>query len=348
MKRVASSVAAVVLALLVSEPVSAQTLPDQRTAPAPPEASGDLSGENPTLVASQIEKESCIPWATNDPNVIARVKQPVFSSRPNVCQYSVELAVAADDAWEVFVDGTQLAPTNGSSQNLWTNPAAYKTVVNGNGSNVVIGIHARDVSSNLSGLLANVRIKRLTFQTGLPDFVVSTGNGNGWYAFQQPLLAPKPIPANWNTALYLPFDANTAADWAPATLAAPVCTSIWNANSTFLTNWTAASGGTAPNDWVWEFSCQANTKAWRKDNWYRLEVPLDYCPTEVPPLVHGCTWQLNGHGEADGLYTTPPVLGCSTKTSPPSAICVDRSACNWLPSLCKYRCGFDFWNWACT
>jgi hypothetical protein len=289
----------------------------------------------------------CLPWVTEESWRHGAEAATVFQQPPRPsCPYSIKLAVAADDAWDVFVGGQKLVPTNGSQENDWRTPARYETVVQGTGSSLVIGIHARDVSGVLSGVLASVRVQRLSPPSSLPPQVIPT-DSIGWYAFQPSSQAPTP-PANWNTAPYLPFDPATEADWASATLAS-ACTGVWGGNTTFLNNWTAASGGAPPTFWIWEQSCEANATSWRKENWYRLEVHLDYCPSETPPPLPCCTWTITGHGAADGLFDIPPTPGCTTdaSSSPATASCIDRVGCGWIPSLCKYSCGFDFWSWEC-
>lgn len=268
----------------------------------------------------------------------------------SACPYSIELAVAADDAWEVFLDGQKLVPMNGSTEDHWRVPARYQTVVHSTGTNLVIGIHAKDVERVASGVLASVRVQRVNPPSILQPLVLQTGNGPGWYAFQPSPVKPTP-PADWHTTPYLPFASDTQAEWAPAT-SAVACLGSWGGSATFLNNWASVSGGAAPTGWVWEADCEAEAASWRQENWYRIDVPVDYCPSDSPPPPPAgscCTWTLSGHGAADGLFDTPPVQGCTTDTgsTPPQAICIDRIGCGWIPSLCKYRCGFDFWDWTC-
>jgi hypothetical protein len=272
-------------------------------------------------------------------------------SRPALrpaCPYSVELAITADDAWEVFIDGQKLIPMNGSAENDWRVPARYETVVHSSGSNLVIAIHAKDVEGVVSGVLASVRVQRVSPPSLFQPVVLQTGDGFGWYAFQPSLVSAIP-PADWHTTPYLPFASGTQADWAPATPAA-ACLGSWSGSATFLNNWASVSGGAAPTGWVWELDCDAGAASWRQENWYRIDVPVDYCPIDSPPPDGACcTWTLTSHNAADGLFDTPPIQGCTTDTgsTPPQASCIDRIGCGWIPSLCKFRCGFDFWNWSC-
>jgi hypothetical protein len=199
------------------------------------------------------------------------------------CPSSAELALAADDKWEVYSDGVRLKPTDATNlESSWTKPAKYALSL-GAGHHV-LAVHASDVNGSTSGLIANLKMLGLPYGGGLTDAhtrwkVLATG------------ATP---PASWMTAPTLA--------WGTPPVATDACQNSWAANTTFTAAWKSLTVDASPRAWVWNRACGATTSGWQKDNWYRFELDVrcttgsTTCPEGTACPLRDATGAINDVG----------------------------------------------------
>lgn len=207
------------------------------------------------------------------------------------CGYRIELAMSADDAWEVYLDGVRLTPTTPNTENQWSKPAIYSALRYA--GQHVLAVKANDASKVISGFIANVRINGQLLAGGL------TTATTAWKAWTVPNSVPL---ANWNSAPVLP-----GPNWGPVTVAATSCKNLWSGNATFVNNWTAAAWGAGTKEWVWTKNCVAQQPGWQATNFYRLELnlPVSQPPVPIPAGQVAC---YGGAMNATycGIFGSPP------------------------------------------
>lgn len=146
----------------------------------------------------------------------------------------VEIELTADDAWELWFDGSPAPPPSGSD--VWR--AADVVSAELPGRRHVIAVHAWDQQRVIAGFMAIVRV------SGEP--YARTGDTR-WR------IAPDAPPPDW---IQRRFDDST---WAPAPACDPGEAAVWGGNPTDL----VALGA----EWVWHLPCTGLGEAW-----FRLEI----------------------------------------------------------------------------
>ncbi len=96
---------------------------------------------------------------------------------PEEIEYAVELRVTADDAYQAWIDGSEV--TGGSSSTWSSYDTASATLVSGDHT---IAVYATDMYSVISGMIATVEVDGATWSiTGDGSWLHTTSNpGTGW------------------------------------------------------------------------------------------------------------------------------------------------------------------------
>jgi len=151
-----------------------------------------------------------------------------------VTDYEIEMRLTADDAWQGWIDGSDLA---GGFESGWSSSSSFSTTLQSGAH--VLAVHATDQAQVIAGFIGVVSVD------GVPTYV--TGDGS-W------VMTPSAPSSGWTDVA---FDDSA---WSTP----PVCsdTSPWGSAPTDIT-------GTGAQ-WIWHSSnCRALGEAW-----FRLEMVL--------------------------------------------------------------------------
>lgn len=146
----------------------------------------------------------------------------------------IEVMLTADDAWEMYIDGTPVPPAPGA--NLWS--TVDTVIVQAPGRRHVVAVHARDVASVISGFIAAVWVSHEPYSL--------TGDAR----WRMTATAP---PPEW---ILKRFDDST---WGLAPVCSPNEANIWGGRPTELLGLGA--------QWVWQTPCLGLGQIW-----LRLEI----------------------------------------------------------------------------
>lgn len=146
----------------------------------------------------------------------------------------IEVMLTADDAWEMWIDGSPVPPQPGRT--LWT--TVDMVSVDMPGRRHVVAVHAWDVAQVISGFIAAVHVSGEPYAvTGDPRWV----------------MVNTPPPPDW---IERRFDDS---GWAPAQACPPEESAIWGGQPAAL----VAVGA----QWVWGLPCRGLGEVW-----LRLEI----------------------------------------------------------------------------
>ncbi|HXI59830.1 MAG TPA: hypothetical protein VNO55_27370 [Polyangia bacterium] len=169
------------------------------------------------------------------------------------CPWTGELAVSADNVWDVYVDGLRVKPTDTTNvETDWRRPAKYALSLKAGPH--VIAVHAADSAGGRSGFIGNLSL------FGMPAGGGLTEANSDW----QVLAAHETPPADWTTAAGLP--------WVAPPVATDACQAFWGQDAAFAANWKKLVGSLSPKAWVWNRACDSMQPGWQKNNWFRLVV----------------------------------------------------------------------------